>query len=176
MIDLVITLISPDHPGIVDDVSKVVAANGGNWLESRMVHLAGQFAGVLCVEVAEDQATALEEALGQLSASGLHVVVERSVVPAVEPEQTLEIELLGLDRPGLVHEVSSLLATHGINVEELSTDRPAAAMSGSHMFHAHVRAVVPAGVDVSEVHRGLERLAADLMVEIRLAQTSQSAD
>lgn len=175
MIDLVITLISPDHPGIVDDVSKVVAANGGNWLESRMVHLAGQFAGVLCVEVAEDQATALEEALGQLSASGLHVVVERSVVPAVEPEQTLEIELLGLDRPGLVHEVSSLLATHGINVEELSTDRPAAAMSGSHMFHAHVRAVVPAGVDVSEVHRGLERLAADLMVEIRLAQTSQSA-
>lgn len=176
MIDLVITLISPDHPGIVDGVSKVVAANGGNWLESRMVHLAGQFAGVLCVEVAEDQATALEEALGQLSASGLHVVVERSVVPAVEPEQTLEIELLGLDRPGLVHEVSSLLATHGINVEELSTDRPAAAMSGSHMFHAHVRAVVPAGVDVSEVHRGLERLAADLMVEIRLAQTSQSAD
>lgn len=175
MIDLVITLISPDHPGIVDGVSKVVAANGGNWLESRMVHLAGQFAGVLCVEVAEDQATALEEALGQLSASGLHVVVERSVVPAVEPEQTLEIELLGLDRPGLVHEVSSLLATHGINVEELSTDRPAAAMSGSHMFHAHVRAVVPAGVDVSEVHRGLERLAADLMVEIRLAQTSQSA-
>jgi glycine cleavage system regulatory protein len=175
MIDLVITLISPDHPGIVDAVSKVVAANGGNWLESRMVHLAGQFAGVLCVEVPEDQATALEEALGRLSASGLHVVVERSAVPDVAPPQILEIELLGLDRPGLVHEVSNLLASHGINVEELSTDRPAAAMSGSHMFHAHLRAAVPVGLDLSEVHRGLERLAADLMVEIRLAEAIESA-
>jgi glycine cleavage system regulatory protein len=38
------------------------------------------------------------------------------------------------------------------------------------MFHAHVRAAVPDGVDMTELHGGLERLAADLMVEIRLAE------
>jgi glycine cleavage system regulatory protein len=175
MIDLVLTLIGPDHPGIVDTVSKVVAANGGNWLESRMAHLAGKFAGVLCVEVADEQAAQLEAALAALAGSGLRVVVERSAPAADAPRRITEIELLGLDRPGLVHEISELLATHGINVEELSTDRPAAAYSGSHMFKANIRASVPDDADMGELHLGLERLASDLMVEIRLAEAIGSA-
>ena len=175
MIDLVLTLIGPDHPGIVDTVSKVVAANGGNWLESRMAHLAGKFAGVLCVEVADDQAAALEAALGLLSAHGLHVMVERSAPDGPAPQRMTEIDLLGFDRPGLVHEISELLATHRINVEDLATDRPAAANSGSRMFRAHIRAAVPNGVDMTELHLGLERLASDLMVEIRLAEAIGTA-
>lgn len=170
MIDLVLTLIGPDHPGIVDSVSKVVAAHGGNWLESRMAHLAGKFAGVLCVEVDEAQAGALEEALGRLEVSGLKIVVERSTPDEAPTQHAMEIELLGLDRPGLVHEVSALLTAHGINVEELATDRPAAAHSGDRMFHAHLRVIIPATVDVAAIRGGMERLAGDLMVEIRLAE------
>lgn len=170
MIDLVLTLIGPDHPGIVDSVSEVVAAHGGNWLESRMVDLAGKFAGVLCVEVAEEQAAALEEALGRLEVSGLRIVVERSAPVEAPRQHALEIELLGLDRPGLVHEISALLAAHRINVEELATDRPTAAHSGDRMFHAHIRLLIPETVDVTDVRQGLERLADDLMVEIRLAE------
>jgi glycine cleavage system regulatory protein len=175
MIDLVLTLIGPDHPGIVDSVSEVVAAHGGNWLESRMAHLAGKFAGVLCVEVADEQAAALEEALGRLEVSGLKIVVERSAPAEVPRQRAMEIELLGLDRPGLVHEVSGLLAAHGLNVEELATDRPAAAHSGDRMFHAHVRVIIPGTVDVGAVRQGLELLASDLMVEIRLAEALGAA-
>lgn len=170
MIDLVLTLIGPDHPGIVDSVSEVVAAHGGNWLESRMAHLAGKFAGVLCVEVAEENAAALEESLGRLAVSGLKVIVERSSPVEAPRQHAMEIELLGVDRPGLVHEVSALLAAHRINVEELATDRRAAAHSGDHMFHAHIRVIIPETVDVTAVRQGLERLAGDLMVEIRLAE------
>lgn len=170
MIDLVLTLIGPDHPGIVDSVSEVVAAHGGNWLESRMAHLAGKFAGVLCVEVADEQAAALEEALGRLEGSGLRITVERSAPVEVPREHAMEIELLGLDRPGLVHEVSALLAAHGINVEDLATDRALAAHSGDRMFHAHIRVILPETVDVTAVRHGMERLAHDLMVEIRLAE------
>ncbi len=175
MIDLVLTLIGPDHPGIVDSVSEVVAAQGGNWLESRMVHLAGKFAGVLCIEVADEQAAALEEALGRLEVSGLKVVVERSSPVEAPREHAMDIELLGLDRPGLVHEVSTLLAAHRINVEELATDRSAAAHSGDRMFKARVRVVIPADVDVTAVRHGLERLAGDLLVEIRLAEALEPA-
>jgi glycine cleavage system regulatory protein len=81
----------------------------------------------------------------------------------------MEIELLGVDRPGLVHEISALLAAQGVNVEELATDRPAAAHSGDRMFHARIIVIIPAAVDVTAVRQGLERLAGDLMVEIRLA-------
>lgn len=169
MIDLVLTLIGPDHPGIVDSVSEAVAAHGGNWLESRMAHLGGKFAGVLLVEVAEEQAAALEDALDRLEVSGLQVIVERSAPGEEARRRAMEIDLLGLDRPGLVHEVSTLLAAHGINVEELSTDRPAAAHSGDRMFHARIRVIIPEAVDVAAVHQGLERLAGDLMVEISVA-------
>jgi glycine cleavage system regulatory protein len=176
MIDLVVTLIGPDRPGIVDSVSEVVAAQGGNWLESRMAHLAGKFAGVLCVEVADEQAAALEEALGRLAVSGLKVVVERSAPEEAPTRQPMEIELLGLDRPGLLHEISALLAAHRINVEELETDRTAAAHSGDRLFRARIRLVIPEDVDVDEVRRGLERLAGDLMVEIGLAEAPSAAN
>lgn len=170
MIDLVLTLIGPDHPGVVDSVAEVVAANGGNWLESRMAHLAGKFAGVLCVEVADEQAAALEEALARLEGSGLKVIVERSAPIETPRQHAMEIDLIGLDRPGLVHEVSTLLAANRINVEELATDRPAAAHSGDRMFHAHLRVIIPETVDLAAVRHGLERLAGDLMVEVRLAE------
>ena len=171
MIDLVITLVGPDHPGIVDSVSEVVAAHGGNWLDSRMAHLAGKFAGVLRVEVADEQVAALEEALGGLGGRGLRVVVERSAPDEAPRLPAREIELLGLDRPGLVHEISAVLAAHGVNVEELATDLPPAAHSGDRMFRALIRVTVPEAADLAAVRQGLERLAGDLMVEIHLADT-----
>lgn len=176
MIDLVITLIGPDHPGIVDSLSKVVASSGGNWLESRMAHLAGKFAGVLLVEVDDDQAATLETALAQLESGGLRIRVERSEPVEAPRQHPMEIELLGVDRPGLVHEVSALLASHGVNVEELATDRRAAAHSGDHLFHAHLRVVIPMSVEVTMVRQGLERLAGDLMVEVRLAEAADAPD
>ncbi len=175
MIDLVITLVGPDHPGIVDSVSEVVVAHGGNWLESRMAHLAGKFAGVLCVEVADEQVGPLEDALGRLEGSGLRIIVERSAPVEAPRKHAMEIELLGLDRPGLVHEISALLAAHRINVEELATDRPPAAHSGDRMFQAHIRVIIPETVDLAAVRQGLERLAGDLMVEIRLAEALDAA-
>ena len=51
MEDLVLTLIGADRPGLVESLAKRVAAHRGNWVESRMAHLAGQFAGILRVEV-----------------------------------------------------------------------------------------------------------------------------
>jgi glycine cleavage system regulatory protein len=171
MMDLVLTLVGPDHPGIVDAVSEVVAAHGGNWQDSRMAHLAGQFAGVLCVEIADDQVAALEDALGRLEGSGLRVVVERSAPAEAARQQAMEIELVGLDRPGLVHQVSAVLAAHRINVEDLDTSLDPAVHSGDRMFRAHIRVTIPETADLAAVREGLERLAADLMVEIRLADT-----
>ncbi len=172
MIDLVVTLIGPDRPGIVDSVAEAVAAHGGNWLDSRMAHLAGKFAGVLCVEVDEEQADALEEALAHLEVSGLRIIVERSSASEEPRHRAMHIELLGLDRPGLLHEISSLLAEHRVNVEELTTDRTTAAHSGDRMFRAELRVLLPEGIRPATIRDGLERLAADLMVEIHLEQVA----
>jgi len=69
--NLVMTLIGADQPGLVQLVAARVADHGGNWLESRMSHLGGQFAGIVRVEVPAEKADGLVRALQQLDAAGL---------------------------------------------------------------------------------------------------------
>jgi glycine cleavage system regulatory protein len=170
MTDLVITLIGPDRPGLVEAVAAAVAEHGGNWLEGRMAHLAGKFAGVLRVSAPPEKTAALTAALGRLEAGGLRIVTEAGAAEPAAAGRGMEVELVGLDRPGLVREISRLLASRRINVEELATDIQSAPMTGEAMFHAKARVNVPAGVDEHELRQSLERLANDLMVEIRLAE------
>jgi glycine cleavage system regulatory protein len=169
MTDLVLTLIGPDRPGLVQAVAGIVAEHGGNWLESRMTHLAGKFAGILRAELPPDRVDAALKALAALEGRGLKVVAEtaaRAERPA--PQRTMDLELLGLDRPGIVREIAQLLAESGVNVEELVTDRKSAPMSGETLFEARAHVHVPAGADLAKLRAALERIATDLMVEIKL--------
>ena len=172
MTDLVLTLIAPDRPGLVEAVAQVVADHGGNWLESRMIHLAGQFSGILRVEVPPDRAAALSKALESLASRGLRVIAAAATrepaAAAASVARVMNLDLVGLDRPGLVREISQLLAQHGVNVEELTTDRASAPMSGEMLFRAEARVKVPADVDPTRLRQRLERLATDLTIEIRL--------
>ncbi len=170
MADLVLTLIGPDRPGLVEAVAEPITAHGGNWVESRMAHLAGQFAGILRVEVPDEQAAALTEALRGLDRRGLHVTVQRGPRPAVAPRRTLVVDVVGLDRPGIVREVSHVLAERGVNIEELVTDRTPAPMSAELLFRSRARVNVPDAVDAGELRGRLERLAQDLMVQVKVAE------
>lgn len=172
MKDLVLTLIGPDRPGLVESVADTVAAGGGNWLESRMAHLAGQFAGILRVEVPDDKAEALVAAIRKLDDRGLRLVIEPTIPPPkVEQGQAIDLELVGQDRPGIMKEVSQLLASKGVNVEDLKTDRTSAPMSGEPLFSAKARVRVPRQLPIGELRNSLERLAQDLMVELRVAES-----
>jgi glycine cleavage system regulatory protein len=170
MPDLVLTLIGPDRPGIVEAIAEPIARHGGNWLESRMAHLAGKFAGILRIDVPAENADALVEALHGLEARALKLTIELG--PAVAQggaDRQMTVELVGLDRPGIVREISRALAEHGVNIEELTTDRTAAPMSGELLFRSRASISVPAEVDPSHLRERLERLAGDLMVQVTLA-------
>ena len=69
------TIIGPDRTGLVESVARVVAGHGGNWLESRMCRLGGEFAGILRIELPAEKRQALIDALQALQGSGLSVVV-----------------------------------------------------------------------------------------------------
>jgi glycine cleavage system regulatory protein len=172
---LVLTLIGADRPGLVEALSRVVAEHGANWLESRMSRLAGKFAGILMVEVPAGSASALTAALEALGAEGLHVVVEASEVDAPPgPAATLDLRLVGQDRPGIVRDVARALAERKVNVEDLSTGCTSAPMSGETLFHAEARLKLPPGVSVGELRGALEALANDLMVDLTLDRPDES--
>jgi glycine cleavage system regulatory protein len=169
MTDLVLTMLGPDRPGLVEMVAGIIARHQGNWLESRMTHLAGHFAGLLRAELPAGQVQAALAELAALESRGLKVIAESvSGRPAAADARIMDLELVGLDRPGIVREIAQLLAASGVNVEELTTNRKSAPMSAEMLFEARARVRVPADTDAAALRAGLERLANDLLVEIRL--------
>jgi len=164
---LVLTAIGEDRPGLVETLSRAVAAHDGNWLDSRMAHLAGKFAGILRVRVPAERVEALEQELKGLESQGLRVVCERGAT-AEEAFRTVRLELVGADHPGIVRDVSIALARRRVNVEELITECTEAPMAGQPLFKATARLHLPAEVSVDELRESLESIANDIMVDITL--------
>ena len=170
MESLVVTVIGKDRPGLVESVSAVVEANGGSWVESRMSRLAGEFAGILRVSVPAAEVDALTEGLEALDAGGLRVVVERGFEEPADEGQVIVLELIGGDRPGIVHKISEALAARGVNVDELNTECEGAPWSGDTLFKAMARLRAPRGLDLDQLRESLEAIAGDLMVDISLGE------
>jgi glycine cleavage system regulatory protein len=156
---------------LVQLVAARVADHGGNWLESRMCHLGGQFAGILRVEVAAERVDELVGALHRLEKDGLRIIVhaESSGQAATGAGAVALLELVGQDRPGILRSVSGVLAAHGVNVEDLASERVSAPMGGGTLFQARATVLVPAAVNLAAVRVDLERIAADLMVDLKFA-------
>ncbi len=166
---IVLSVLCDDRPGVVETLSGVLSRHDGNWAESSMLSLAGKFAGILLAEVPEAQADGFIESLEALEAEGMKIVAERAAAtPAGEESRFVALELVGQDRPGIVHEITEVLARHAINVQELETTVQSASMSGERLFMAHARVFIPAGVDAEELRQELESLANELMVDVSL--------
>ncbi|PKM30777.1 MAG: glycine cleavage system protein R [Gammaproteobacteria bacterium HGW-Gammaproteobacteria-11] len=163
---LVLTVISADKPGLVESIAQVITRHGGNWLESRMARMAGQFAGILRVDIAADKVDALRTDLTGLTSLGINVQAAVSGQADEPALQVMHLNLLGNDRPGIVHEVSQILARHGVNVDKLETECSPAPMSADLLFKASARLGIQAQTDLDSLRADLEHLADDLMVEL----------
>ena len=171
MATLVLTVIGDDHAGLVKELSAVIADHGGNWETSRMAHLAGKFAGIVMVTVADDTAAALVRDLQPLEDRGLlHITAELTVAPPPTDATRLTLELIGLDQPGIVREISDALATREVNIEELETETTAAPMDGGTLFKARAVIELPSGLSADDLTDTLEELAVQLMVDIDVIQ------
>lgn len=174
MTQLVLTAIGDDREGLVSALSEQVDLHGGNWLESGLSHLAGKFAGVVLVEVPEERVQDLTRALEDLHQSvGLRVDVTDARLAAgasgdAGAQEPLRLHLVGQDRTGMVREVTSALAAQGAGIEDLRTWTSDAPQGGGVLFEAEALVALPAGRDPGEVREALERIAAELMVDLDL--------
>lgn len=165
---LVLTVVGNDRTGLISALSDTIAAFGGNWTETRMASLGGKFAGILLVTVPQPQADPLICALQRLDARTLHLDIERSEAHLPSETRLLALELVGQDRPGIVRDISHLLAGHGINIEELETACVSGSFSGEALFRAHARLRLPSELSAADLRASLEALANELMVDISL--------
>jgi len=174
-VSLVMTMIAQDRPGLVEAISAVIADHDGNWVESRMSHLAGHFAGILRAQVPEEQAESLAVSLRALASEGLELVMHTDDdAPPDAGRDLIRLDVLGQDRPGIVREITRTIAVHGFNLEELKTTCQSAPMSGEMLFRATARLRGTSQGTVDQLRHALEQTADDLMVDVRLGEPPAS--
>ncbi len=166
---IVFTFIGADKPALVQRLSNTVSQHGGNWLESRMSQLAGQFAGITRVVVNDSEAQALTDDLLALNGDELTVVVQSGdSAHAAADLSRHSLSIIGNDRPGIVKEVSSALSSRQINVCEMNTNIVSAAMTADPLFEASATIEVPPATDLAELAEALDEIADELGIDISL--------
>ncbi|MFZ1286284.1 MAG: ACT domain-containing protein [Candidatus Phosphoribacter sp.] len=175
MTQFVLTLIGDDRPGLVAALAEAVADRGGSWQQSELAHLAGKFAGIVLVDVPDERSDELDAALRELGRQGvLDVTVTRAAPGAVARVaamgHSLTISLLGQDRPGIVHQLSAVLAGHGVSILELSTETRDAPMAGGVLFEARATVAAPDDLPAQTLTSALEAIGDELMVDIEVQQ------
>jgi len=164
---LVVTVVGANRPGIVERLAAVVAEHEGSWLDSHMADLAGQFAGIVQVEVDAARHRGLADSLGELAAEGLAVTLADGL-PASRPARQISLELTGLDHPGIVRDIAAALARCGVSVESLETERTSGSMSGEMLFVARADLALPDGLTLDALDAALQDVSAGLMVDVAL--------
>jgi len=163
---VVMTVLATDRPGLVSTLSEAIVAHGGSWQESRMTRLAGQFAGILRVECPHGETGALLAALAALESQGISVQARREETAPAAVRDTLALDIMGNDRPGIIRALSAAIAGAGANVEDLSTSLESAPMAGHLIFHAKGLVSLPADGDPAALIAAIEKLGPDLSVSI----------
>lgn len=170
-IEMVLSVIARDRPGLVNRIAALVAAQGGNWIDSSMARLGGEFAGIARVALPAENADALERALAGLAAEGVTALARRSEGPAAPQGQAATLELTSSDRPGIVRDISDRLAARHVSIDALETQVFVGSMSGEALFSAKARIVLPAGVTAAMVRDDLEAIGLDTTADIALRET-----
>ena len=135
-----------------------------------MANLAGQFAGMVHFEVPAQNAEPLAQALRGLEASGLRVVIEKVETPSVAGRRMVKLELTGLDRPGIVRDLSRNLAQQAVSIDDLHTEIVDGGTSAEHLFKVKALLVVPDSLPNEKPRQALDALANEMMVDIALGE------
>ena len=166
MATFVLTAIGDDRAGLVNALADVIADHGGNWERSQMAELAGKFAGIVMVTVPDARADELVAALDSLD--GVLDVRAHRGGDAPPESKRVALELMGTDRPGIVREITAVLARQGVSIDQLATATGEAPMGGGMFLEADAVLEVPADVTAASLRAALESVAGELMVDIDL--------
>ena len=147
---LVITASGEDKVGLVDRLSSKITGSGCNIEESRMAVLGGQFALIMLISGMWSALSKLEgqmETLGeQLGLTIIHKRTQKR--ERTQPAIPYRVEVVAMDHPGIVRDLSAFFSRNGINIEELQTDTYPAPHTGTPMFSVIMTVGIQANVHI----------------------------
>ena len=163
--------IGRDRPGIVADLAELIYECDCNLEDSRMTILGSEFAVLLLLSgQGDDVERRLSSGCKRLEWEKRLTVFIRPLdepAPGHPPRGVpLECVVTGVDKAGIVARVARAVADHGANITDLHSDLRPEPESGTPMYTLRLRLIVPPDRDVRVLRQALERVAAELRVDL----------
>ena len=162
---LIIKGIGPDKPGIVATISGMVTSNNGNIEESRMIRLGSEFSIIMMVAIPQDDAPNLSDSLESIDGIKFYLTETKKLPNLDAPTHILH--LTGGDTEGIVHKMTDVLTSMGINIIEVVTDTRNAPITGSIVFQMTARINLD-NCDEEKLVNELKFLESKLGLDIKL--------
>jgi len=168
---LLITAVGLDRPGLVDELSQQLVGRDLNIETSRMAHLGGEFAMLLLVTGQQTDIANLARDPSPLGAgTGLQISVretrtEESAAAAIP----YSIVTAGMDHPGIVRQIASVLHRFQVGIESMDTGIGCAPNSGTPIFSMEATVSVPPEVRIRQLREALTELGDELNMDIDIA-------
>ena len=163
MESMLITLTGPDRPGVVELLSGWVAELEGSWKDANLHYVAGQFAGIIEVNLPVGRQAELANSLqGLRDYQYLIQPIEQS---RAEVQHKTRLTVTGNDRSGIVKEISQAVNQAGGNILKLKTRCRPAPNWGGDLFRAQLLVGVEHTQQLDNIRANLESISNDLMVD-----------
>ena len=149
----VVSALGEDRQGIVKDLSKVILQCGGNIRESKMATLGGEFAIVMLVQGSDSVVDDIEKKIVPAQQDlNLTIQFKRTQLKTSQPARLpYLVEVVSLDHPGIVHDITDFLSSRGVNIQEMDTTSYAAAHTGTPMFGLSMEVGIPADLNLGKL-------------------------
>lgn len=173
--NIVLTLTGKDRIGIVEEITEVLLKQGGNVENSRMARLGGEFAVLMLVSLPAEHVDGLEKSLAALTAQGYKVTTSRTEdAPAGGGRSHYQLEVVGADHEGIIHEIAQSLSQRSINIESMETTIRRAPITGSPLFSMVAQVAVPSGSGSEDWRTALDETSHRLNVEVAIKPAKSS--
>lgn len=173
----IINAVGTDRLGIVHDMTKEVIDAGGNVGASQAAKLGKYFSLMMLVEIPDSAIPDLEKSLaGMTDLSASLCPAMEDTTPTASATNVIgykgALTLEGADHPGIVHKVTKILSTNGLNIDSMETTDELAPGGGTVLFKmmgiAHAYEPLSHGFNVDKIKQELAELGDDLNCDIEL--------
>eukprot|EP00542_Grammatophora_oceanica_P003008 CAMPEP_0194066440 /NCGR_PEP_ID=MMETSP0009_2-20130614/86022_1 /TAXON_ID=210454 /ORGANISM="Grammatophora oceanica, Strain CCMP 410" /LENGTH=348 /DNA_ID=CAMNT_0038719393 /DNA_START=97 /DNA_END=1143 /DNA_ORIENTATION=- len=181
---LVVNAVGDDRPGIVSEISQHVSKQGGNVGASQAAKLGPYFSLLMMVECPKSSVDDLKEAITTemkgMNASIFETTAAAESKPTPAVAYSGRFTVSGADHIGIVHKVTSYLASKGFMIDSMKTTDEIAPHGGTTLFLmegvATVPEPVPKSFDLDAVHSELAALGDSMNCDVSMVEQTESEE
>jgi glycine cleavage system transcriptional repressor len=173
---IVISAVGGEPTTAVNELSRIIADCGGSIRESRMAALGSEFGILLLVAGNWHTIGRLERDLGRFgSEGGIAMQFKRTEARRMGKELLpYAVDVVGLDQPGIVHNLSRFFAARKVEIGEVSSRSYPAAHTGAPMFSVQMYVNIPGAVHIAGLREEFMEFCDQLNVDAIMEPVKQS--